>query len=326
MSHPMELRWADTRIIPLAQRRATLSNPRLPRQQNRVENRARWLKSLDFRSRTYSDYIPLRNLDKMPLRPDQVPISWKGDAGYLAAELTPPAAPADPVFLYIHGLGASRGGIKATTFAERAAEQGIGFCRFDLSCHGESTGSMREFTLERAIHDVATMLDWLASRGYHRVFAFGSSFGAMAALWHEVRQPGSFAGCLLLAPALGLRDTLEHIAGPQGMQLWRAQGWVPYQNSELAFEVGWALFDELGTMGDDALRELLIPLGSIGGRAVVMIHGDSDEIIPVARASAFASQLEAAGFACELRVIPSGNHALTDHRDAIWEAALGLAG
>ncbi len=137
------------------------------------------------------------------------------------------------------------------------------------------------FDIPTAIADIATVLDHLADRGWHRPFAAGHSWGGHLA-WHVAVELGDrMAGVLAIDP-LGVIDDMG--VGAYEAELRRR---VPQGRRDRLAELG-ALADD-GVMDDDQAREL-------GALMWPGLFADPDDTLPfpdVAPHAAIFDQLSA---------------------------------
>lgn len=108
-----------------------------------------------------------------------------------------------PALLWLGGYRSDMAGTKAEHLAGFCRERGLGFCRFDYSGHGESSGRFEDGTISRWLEEARVVLE-AAVEG--PAILVGSSMGAWIALRlvEELRKEGNgrrVVGLLLLAPA-----------------------------------------------------------------------------------------------------------------------------
>ena len=113
------------------------------------------------------------------------------------------ASGAAPSLLWLGGYASDMKGTKAKRLSALASREGWGFCRFDYSGHGESSGRFVDGTISRWREEAQAILDETLAGP---VILVGSSMGAWVALRliAEMRRSGRrtrIAGLLLLAPA-----------------------------------------------------------------------------------------------------------------------------
>lgn len=139
-------------------------------------------------------------LDPARASPPQVlSLGEGGDARVIAYRAFAGRAPS---LLWLGGYGSDMLGAKAERFSALAAREGLGFCRFDYSGHGESGGRFADGTISRWTEEADAVLA-AAVRG--PAILVGSSMGAWIALrllaLRRERGEAPVAGLLLIAPA-----------------------------------------------------------------------------------------------------------------------------
>ncbi|MEF2073889.1 alpha/beta hydrolase [Consotaella aegiceratis] len=108
-----------------------------------------------------------------------------------------------PTLVWLGGFKSDMLGTKAERLVGFAAERDLGFCRFDYSGHGESSGRFEDGTISRWLEDARSVLDEVV---HEPALLIGSSMGAWIALrliqTLRAHSGGDkVAGLLLLAPA-----------------------------------------------------------------------------------------------------------------------------
>ena len=106
-------------------------------------------------------------------------------------------------WVFLHGLASSRLGFKGSAFLEFAARTGRTLYRVDLRGHGESEGSLATTTLSDLCADVRSVMAEIGPCAL-----VGSSLGGLVAAWAAAHQPDSVRALTLLAPAVGIVDSL----------------------------------------------------------------------------------------------------------------------
>jgi len=213
-----------------------------------------------------------------------------------------------PAILWVHGFGSHRGGEKALAVQEESVRRGWSFAAFDFRGHGDSTGTMAQLTASRLVEDLTLVCDALP----RRLYLFGSSMGGFAACWFARRYPERVAGVILLAPALRFLQRRRAALTPEQLRDWQSNGTMEYAGRWLTAELGYGLIAET----DDYAPETL----AAGWRHPTLIfHGRADDTVPLADTIDFACAVPDRPI--ELVIYPTGDHRLTEHRDAIARRA-----
>jgi uncharacterized protein len=174
------------------------------------------------------------------------------------------------VILMLHGRNGNRSeGDTALPLTQAFVKHGYNVFMFDFRAHGESGGTRYSFG-ELEVRDVAGALAYLKGRGFGEVGAIGFSMGAATMLNSAPDHPemraivadSSFAdGAQLALTGLPKQYGLPPIIVP-GMIL---MGRIMY---------GIDLADDLPVRA----------VARLGTRPVLLIHGTSDDMVPVAHA------------------------------------------
>jgi len=194
-----------------------------------------------------------------------------------------------PVIILCHGSGANRE--MMLPYASVLARHGYGALLFDFRAHGESEGEVMTYGLKEA-DDIVGAAAFLKARGVERIGVWGISLGGAAAILAAAHSQQ--IGAVVAESAFA---DLETLMG-HSFSLWTGFPSFPFAPITTFF----------------AQRELGIPLtavnpareiGRISPRAVLLIHGSEDPIIPLEHAYRL---YQAAGEPKELWVVKSTGH------------------
>lgn len=117
--------------------------------------------------------------------------------------------------IYLHGFASSSRSGKASFFAQRCRDAGIGFEAPDLNLPDFST-----LTVTRMLEQTAALLD----RADRPITLIGSSLGGYVAVLAAARRPETVKNVVLMAPAVDFSDT--GLSGPGGADVakWQRAG------------------------------------------------------------------------------------------------------
>lgn len=214
---------------------------------------------------------------------------------------------------YLHGFGSSQDGEKGAWFRRAAAEAGLAFCSFDFRGHGTSGGSLTALRMSRILEDGEAVLDWLEERWSGPIAFFGSSMGGAAALWLAAAHPHRFAAGLAIAPALGMRASLERRLGVEAVADWRRTGRLPFRTELVETELDWSLMEDLDRYPAAGLPSRL-------RTPCLLFQGLLDESVDAATVLDFVAA--SGGQPVELHLFADGDHRLVDRRHRLWRLAL----
>lgn len=252
-------------------------------------------------------------------------IAGGGRSGDLIARISEPPAPAAGSILYLHGFGSSQDGEKAALFRARALEAGFLFVSLDFQGHGLSGGDMLGLTLSRCLEDVARV-----RRAVPRLAApisvIGSSMGALVGLWHAAtaEPEGTVRGLALIAPALGLGDTLRDLLGEEAIEGWRRDGSLEVTNELGSFDLGWGFLEDLEAYSTARLAR---EFGERGAPALIF-QGKLDDRVSWKEVAGFVEAVgerdAAEGPEIRFELLEDGDHRLIDRLDWICDASLSF--
>jgi pimeloyl-ACP methyl ester carboxylesterase len=218
--------------------------------------------------------------------------------------------------IYVHGFASSQRGEKAVYFAERFLARGDAYLTFDLRGHGESSGTMAELTVTRALADVETVLAWARER-FARIVVIGSSLGGQLAAWAAARNPDVIAANLLIAPAFAFYENRVRDLGPDGEARLRAEGYAIIRNEWVTTTIGRELVEDAVGYGlDRLLPDYRTP--------TLILHGTEDTTVPIAGSVEFVRRSTARPL--ELVAIAGGDHRLTDHKAVLFDYMVSFLG
>jgi putative redox protein len=159
--------------------------------------------------------------------------------------------------------------------AKALAAEGMYALRFDFSGNGQSEGAFVESTYSKQISEMKTAISMLKGYGPVRIGAAGHSLGAAVAVLTASRSEDIAAVCALAGRMSGLTPR-DFLSREQQRELDQT-GKVHFKSRGRALRLDDAFFADAGRFDlPAAIRSLSVP--------VMIIHGDRDEIVPVAEA------------------------------------------
>ena len=218
---------------------------------------------------------------------------------------------AGPTIVWLGGYRSDMRGTKAEHLAALCRKDGIGFCRFDYSGHGESGGPFEAGTIGRWTADAAAVID-AATNG--PLVLVGSSMGAWIALLLvraaiQARSTSRIRGLLLLAPA---PDFTERLIKPKMTQ---AQHDEVARDGALKVPTAYGDEPDLYTRAlfEDGARNLVMDDLIETGCPVRIIQGMADPEVPYAHALHLMTLLPGEGVTMTL--VRDGDHRLSRPQD-----------
>ncbi len=207
-----------------------------------------------------------------------------------------------------HGMESSKESDKLVFLARTLAKNGIPALRFDFSYVGESSGKFEDITYSGEVEDLTAAYSLVQNRYPGKTAILGSSMGGTVALLFAARQPGVVALVTVAAP-LHPENFPTRILTPEQVQQWRNQGFAIHNGQRLNV----SLLNDLERINvPAAAKKIACP--------VLIIHGDADEIVPVAEAYELHACLNNSK---RLSVLEQADHRLSD--PVLMERAVGEA-
>jgi dipeptidyl aminopeptidase/acylaminoacyl peptidase len=180
----------------------------------------------------------------------------------------------------LHGVADNRRGVLAQAWM--LVEKGYTVLAPDSRAHGESAGEFMTFGI-REVDDVWRWASWLMTQtNGERLYGYGHSMGA-AILLQTIEQAGQFRAVVAECPFVTFRDVAYDRVGGLLRLGPRASRVVLFPLVEAALlhgRVRWGV-DLRDASPARAIRATSVP--------VLLIHGDTDQNIPVAHSRTLAA-------------------------------------
>lgn len=235
-------------------------------------------------------------------KPEEILIPTAPDS--LAAVFHPAGEPAgDSVVIFCHGFrGSKEGGGRAASLAARVAANGFAALRFDFTPLSR---------LSTQVDELRTVVAYCRQNFSKRIILYGRSMGGSAALAVAAADKEVAGLCLWSTPhdlhetfRLSLREGYHRLSGGETLTV--------------ADEFG-CLTLEPAFLRDFDRYDLLACSGLLADRPLLVVHGESDEIVPLRQArDIFARAAEPK----KLVVIPGGDHRFLAGHDQAAAAVL----
>ncbi len=221
-----------------------------------------------------------------------------------------------PVGIYVHGLLSDGEGAKSMHLWEDAIAKGRSWLRFDQRGQGRSEGTFNDFRISRVAEDLRCVLDFVGNRPTVLV---GSSLGGWIAGHAGLTWSHNICGIILIAPAFNFIEDLYRSLTPHQAKRWEKDGRHLFASDYQ--DGGFSL--EFATVQD--ARGFDVYAAPIRYRCpVVVLHGESDDVVPVETSMKFKSAAESQ---ISVEVVAGGDHRLSEHSatilrhvDAMWLA------
>jgi putative redox protein len=188
------------------------------------------------------------------------------------------------------------------------AERSILALRFDFAYVGESDGKFEDITYSGEVDDLRAAYALIQGRHPGKTAILGSSMGGTVALMFAAQEP-QVAALVTIAAPLHPENFPKRMLTPAQIQTWREQGFTIYHGQRLNA----ALLDDLEQLDVvESARRIVCP--------VLILHGDADDVVPVAEAYELAACLTATK---RLEIFKDTDHRLSD--SAVMQRAMAAA-
>ena len=219
----------------------------------------------------------------------------------LDAVWTPGRARSDLVAVVAHGVTSHHDRPYLATLCDALAAAGIASLRFSFAGNGRSEGLFAAATISKEIADLGSVLDALHGR---RVACIGHSMGAAVCALRAATDP-RITALVSLAGMIDVRGFCER----------HFEGLVP--GRDLMFgRAGCVLSDAF--LSDARQIGTLLPVAQRIRVPWLLVHGDRDELVPLADSEAAATACALA----ELRVLAGCDHRFTGCEAAMVDAVV----
>lgn len=213
------------------------------------------------------------------------------------------------VCIIVHGFGSSKDSTTATMMLNELPLLGIGAIALDLPAHGDSGVDGGFLRLDNCTADLAAVE--ARARGLAQepeIIYFGSSFGAYITLIYlagraKSNRSASLRRAFLRCAAVSMPRLFNLETTQEQRARLEATGEIILSKDEYGYARDLKI-----TQGfyDDLQRYDAFAFWREGFAQLRMIHGGSDETVPLADAQAFAGK-----FHVPLTIVPNGDHSLS---------------
>lgn len=196
-----------------------------------------------------------------------------------------------------HGMESHKNSEKLIFLGRELAQRGILALRFDFRYVGESSGKFEDITYSGEVEDLRAAYELVRQRRDGKIAIFGSSMGGTVALIFAAAEPQVTAVATLAAP-LHPEKFPSRVLSPAGLQRWREHGFTHYNGQRLNL----AMLEDLESIDvPGAATKIDCP--------VLILHGDADEVVPVAEAHELHGYLKNSK---RLSILKDADHRLSD--------------
>ncbi|MEI7621235.1 MAG: alpha/beta fold hydrolase [Candidatus Moraniibacteriota bacterium] len=202
-----------------------------------------------------------------------------------------------PIIILCHGFSTGKDSSTNIALEKTLGEKGVSTFRFDFFGHKESEGNFEEINVSKAVEDILCAIDFLKELGYQKIGLEGSSFGGFSAIIATSKSRDLFV-LALKCPVVDYYETELKIRGEKGMENWREDGYVRYNNGDGSFSrVNYSFVEDFSNNNAlEAGKRIEIP--------TLIIIGDNDEFITIDHVQKLSSVVQD----CKLEILPDANH------------------
>jgi pimeloyl-ACP methyl ester carboxylesterase len=171
-----------------------------------------------------------------------------------------------------HGMDSTKDSEKLISLGRGLAGRGFLTLRFDFAYVGESSERFEDITYSGEVEDLRAACAFMRHRYSGEIGILGSSMGGTVALLFAAEDPG-IAALVTIAAPLHPEAFPRRVLSHDALQKWRDRGFTFYNRQRLNL----ALLEDLESLNVvESARKIACP--------VLIIHGESDEVVPVEEA------------------------------------------
>lgn len=224
----------------------------------------------------------------------------------VVATLSTPARPLGLAIL-LHGHSSSRNNSTNLALSPKLLDADLYVLRFDFRGHNDSEGSLERLTISAGVEDLAAVRS-AAYRAHPALQSlpcslFGSSFGGAVAI--VAAQTTGVIGLVLKSPVTDIAEMQRLRKGRLGMLAWRLRGFTTVAGSKGPTRLKYSYVA-------DAQRYDLYSIARNAAVPVTIVHGSSDEVVPVTQSRRLAAAL---GSRATLTILDGVDHRYSRRED-----------
>jgi alpha/beta superfamily hydrolase len=220
----------------------------------------------------------------------------------------------DGTVILCHGMESTKESDKLVFLSRALAQRGILTLRFDFAYVGESSGKFEDITYSGEVEDLKAAYSLVRERNTGRTAILGSSMGGTVALLFAAQEP-SIASVVTVAAPVHPEAFPKRLLTPEQARQWRDRGYIFFNRQR----INASLLHDLERIDVcEAATKINCP--------VLILHGDADEVVPVAEAYELHARL---GNSKRLSILKGADHRLSNPetmRQAVGEALEWLSG
>ena len=215
-----------------------------------------------------------------------------------------PKEKTNKIIILAHGFTSNKERERYSLIGNALIKKGYAFFRFDFGGSGESYET--EITIKNEISDLKSAISFMKEKGYNKIGLLGESLGGLVSIMNYNQK---IEAMVLLAPVTKSKDKLKEVLKQEKFreEELKEKGYISKIKDGKKFKIPLEYFNERMQIKP---QEILSKIQYL----VLIIHGDSDDCIPL-EDSKEAIKLLPKG--SKLEIISGGDHKLDSKRNEV---------
>jgi len=212
---------------------------------------------------------------------------------------------ADSVVIISHGFQSNKESRLYLRLENELNKIGIGTFRYDyyghgsLYCKGNKYAILKDVTLTKTVDSLRAAIAYVRSQGKYRIGLVGSSFGGLVSLI-VASEDTEIKALAMKSPVTEPISFWKGRLGDDKIHRWKQEGILHFDDCGERFDLEYGFWEDLLTYDTYAIaKDINCP--------VLIIHGDSDTVVPIEQNLDFAQIVDA-----EINIIRGADHDYTD--------------
>jgi hypothetical protein len=210
------------------------------------------------------------------------------------------------IVIICHGFSNNKDGDFYVMLSDEINKKNVSTFRFDYFGHGESEGNFEDITVTEGIDDILCSYSLLKKEGYTNIALFGSSYGGNTSLFAATKIK-DLRFLMLRAPVSDYLEVERIRGGEERLKKWKEDGIRLYRERDgKKLFLKYAFYEDIKKYdGYKAGEKINIP--------VLLMHGDQDEVIPLAQSIKLSKIIKN----CKFYIMKGATHIIKHDKEQV---------